>query len=116
MSVINGFYAGYFAGAAGNGVALFVMKDAILTGIDMSGVTFDGTYKPIPDSKDLAGEVRVRIPPNVTTVQGITAGPTPIEYTVELSLPQAFADEPFIQLKTPYGVVNVKMKKMRELV
>lgn len=115
MSAINGFYTGYFTGAAGNGVALFVMRDGVIMGVDMSGVTFDGHYTPDDASSKLVGKVTVVIPPNATTVQGVTAGPTGITYEVDLSIPEGFMNEPYIQLKTPYGVVNVKMKKMREL-
>lgn len=62
MSAINGFYTGYFTGAAGNGVALFVMRDGVLVGVDMSGVTFDGNYKADSSSGKLVGKV-VTCPP-----------------------------------------------------
>lgn len=111
---ISGFYTGYFAGSAGNGLALFVMRDGVLVGADVGGVQFDGNYAETNDGK-LAGTVSVTVPPNATIVQGVTAPPQGMKYEVSISIPANFVDHPYIELVTPFGRVNVRMVKMREI-
>lgn len=111
---MNGFYAGYFAGGAGNGLAMFVIVDGKISGADMAGVSFDGDFSENKESQ-LAGTVSVRVPPGVTVVQGITAPAQGLKYEVPFIFPKKFDEEPFLELRTPLGNVNVRLQKVRDL-
>ncbi|MGO7684374.1 hypothetical protein ACC696_06645 [Rhizobium ruizarguesonis] len=111
---MNGFYAGYFAGGAGNGLAMFVIADGKISGADMAGVSFDGAFGEDEEGK-LTGTVSVQVPPGVTVVQGVTAPAQGLTYEVPFAFPMKFDKEPFLELRTPLGNVNVRLQKVREL-
>lgn len=111
--MIDGYYAGYMTAAAGNGMALFVFDQGSLVGADLGGVLFDGTYRQEP-SGAWVGSVRVKVPPGVTVIQGVTAPPGGLAYEVGLSLPENFLESPFLELTTPLGPVTMKLVKVRE--
>lgn len=114
MSDIDGIYSGYFSGAGGNGLALFVFRDGVIAGADAFGVVFDGHYERSQD-QILAGQVTVTAPPNGTLVQGVSTGPSGITYTVDISFPENFAEVPYLGVTTPLGPVNVKLVRLRAL-
>ena len=112
-SELNGFYAGFFSGAGGEGLALFIIKDGVIAGTDAGGVLFDGTYAAIESG--WSGPVKVKAPANVTLVQGVTTGPAGLEYEVPIFLPKNFLAEPYLSAQTPLGPVNFKLKRIRDV-
>src|SRR6516165_3631977 len=59
---INGFYAGYLSAAAGEGVAIFVFRNGVLTGVDAGGFSYDGTLEETSEG-NFAVVATIRIPP-----------------------------------------------------
>lgn len=112
--MLDGFYVGYMT-SNGYGVALFVFKDKNLVGADAGGVKFDGTFDQDPVTKSYRGKVVVNAPPNIDVVQGINTGPNGLVYEVPFSMPENFLDAPFIKVDTPFGPVNIKLEKLRDL-
>lgn len=110
----DGFYAGYMSGE-GYGVVLFVFRQGTIVGVDGGGVKFDGFYRQDPDNKNFEGTISIDAPPNIDLVQGVNTGQNGIRYDVPLVLPPNFMEAPFISVSTPFGQVNVKLEKLRDL-
>lgn len=115
MAAVDGIYSGYFSGEGGNGLALFVFQNGVLTGADAAGILFDGSYAEPETGGGLVGSVTVKVPANAVLVQGATAGPSGMVYTVELAMPADFVEQPYLLVTTPLGPVNVKLVKLRGL-
>lgn len=113
--MLDGFYVGYMTAASGYGVVLFVFQGTTIVGVDAGGVKFDGDFTHNPDTGEYQGKIRVDAPPNISLVQGIATGPSGLKYTVPFSLPSDFLTSPFIKVETPFGAVNVKLEKLRDL-
>lgn len=112
--MLDGFYVGYMA-ANGYGVVLFVFKGDTIVGVDAGGVKFDGSFSQDENSNAYRGTVTVDAPPNIDLVQGINTGPQGLKYEVPFSLPENFLLAPFIKVETPFGPVNIKLEKLRDL-
>lgn len=110
---IDGIYTCYMAGAEGNGFAMFVFKNGVISGADPLGVKFDGKYAE--QSGSYIADVTVSVPQGGTVVQGVSSGPSGITYTVNLSLPPDFATKEFVEIVTPLGPVNARFKRIRGL-
>jgi len=110
---MNGIYALYFTGTSGSGFGVIILKDGVMTGADVTGGMFDGTYRVVGD--EITGTFISLLPPGVTSVNGVLAGQNglrveyPIRLPVNLGAGQAFT------LPTPNGPVNVIVKKLRDL-
>lgn len=111
---IEGFYAVYFSGLHDAGFAMFIFSGGHIVGSDPMGVKFDGRYVPSEEG-GYAALVAVDVPPNGTTVQGVTSGPTGLKYNVELSIPNKFWEKDFLTISTPLGPVNAKFNRVRGL-
>jgi hypothetical protein len=109
---VDGFYAGYMSASGGNGVALFVLRDGVLAGVDLGGVQFDGSYSKRGDGS-YGGKVKVTVPAGVTIIQGVTAPPAGMTYDVDLNLPATFLTDPYFEITTPIGKVNARLQKLR---
>lgn len=108
----DGIYAAYMSGSEGQGFAMFVFKDGVITGSDPMGVAFNGHYS-CNESSDLDGEVSVDIPPNGTVIQGLSTGPTGFQYVVPISFAAADLEKAYVTLETPLGGINLKLEKLR---
>jgi hypothetical protein len=113
--MIDGYYAGYMTASAGHGMALLVFDRGTIAGADLNGVQFDGSYRQV-EGGAWTGQVRVKIPPGTTVIQGYTAPPQGLSYDVPVSLPGNFLDAPYIELATPLGPVAMRLVKVREVV
>lgn len=116
MAAINwdGIYSAYMTGVDGQGFAMLVFQNGILTGADPMGVRFDGIYDQDDDGV-LTGSVRVTVPAGGTVIQGTSAGPAGLHYDVPLILRPEDAAADFISITTPLGVVNLRLEKLRSL-
>lgn len=111
----DGYYAGYFAGAEGEGLGIISLNNGVLVGADVTGTKFDGTYQKDNITGDLVGNVTVAAPPLVKLIQGHDTGDKGITYNVPFRLPPDFTSKPYILLDTIYGPINVKLVKLRDL-
>ena len=112
--MLNGFYAGYMS-AEGYGLALFVFKKNHIVGSDAGGVKFDGKFEMDLKSKEYVGDVEVSAPPNTDLIQGVNSGPRGLTYKVKFTMPENFLESPFIKVTTPFGAVNIRLEKLRDL-
>ena len=115
VNELNGFYAGFMSGAAGQGVAVFIFKEGIIVGADFSGAKFDGTVIQKGKSSVYDCVVKVSLPPNGQTIQGVETGPSGINYEAVFELAADFASKPFFFIETPLGGVNIRLEKVRDL-
>lgn len=112
---MDGFYVGYMTATGGYGVVLFVFRGKTIVGVDAGGVKFDGTFVQNKETGEFQGNIRVDAPPNISLVQGVPTGPNGLRYTVPFVMPSNFLETPFIKVETPFGAVNVKLEKLRDL-
>lgn len=112
MSEIEGFYACFMSGTEGNGFAMFVFKDGQIAGSDALGVLFDGNYNS-NDGNGYSVSIKVSIPKNGQVIQGVTAGPEGMTYTVDFELPKSFLEDDFVAIQTPLGAINFRLQKIR---
>lgn len=109
---MQGFYAIYYTGIAGFGHAVVVLKDGVVTGADVTGGTYDGTYEPAGEGYDIS--VALTMPAGTTLVTGQSIA-EPLTQTIKASLPAHFANGSPVAVTTPMGPVNVIFKKLRSI-
>ncbi|MEH6717530.1 MAG: hypothetical protein V7704_01515 [Aurantimonas endophytica] len=110
---MDGFYAAYFTGLTGNSIGLFIFENGLITGVDVGGMHYDGTYSLDESASIISGKIAYVIPPGASLVTGISSSSKAIRAEFPLELPAAFADGRVVQLDTPSGVVNAKFEKLR---
>jgi hypothetical protein len=110
---INGFYAVYMTGSAGQGFAMLVFRNGTIVGVDVSGVKYDGTYRS--SENGFFVKLKVSIPPNTLLIQGVSSGPENDNSELELHLPPDFLEQPFLRISAKHGPVNVKLTRLRAL-
>lgn len=111
---IDGFYAGYMTGAEGTGLAFFTFSNGRITGTDLEGVLFDGMLIK-SDESNYVGTCKVKVPPEVLVIQGVTTGPQSLTYETPVVLPIGFGSETDIRVETPLGPVNLRLHYLRDL-
>jgi hypothetical protein len=110
---LDGFYAAYLTGSAGQGFAMLVFRRGTIIGIDVAGVKYDGTYEDFENGFKV--RLKVSTPPNTPLLQGVTTGPENETSELEFLLPLNFTSEPFIRIDARHGPVNARLTKLREL-
>jgi hypothetical protein len=110
---INGIYAAYLTGSAGQGFAMLVFRNGTIVGADVVGAKYDGTYRDAGSA--LSVKLRVSLPANTLLVQGVSTGAQGDESELEFPIPTDFLSQPFIRVNAKHGPVNVKLVKLREL-
>lgn len=110
---INGFYAAYLTGSAGQGFAMLVFRNGTIVGVDAAGAKYDGTYSDAGGA--LSVKLKVSLPPETLLVQGVSTGPQGDNYELEFQLPVDFLSQPFIRIGAKHGPVNARLVKLREL-
>jgi hypothetical protein len=109
---MDGFYAGYFTGTGGNGIAMFVLQNGVIVGVDAMGVKFDGNYEAVENGFRL--KVKISAPAGGTLVQGMSTGSTGLTYEIDTIIPGTLDSIPYLTIPTPFGPVNSKFKKLRD--
>jgi hypothetical protein len=112
-SSIDGFYAAYLTGSAGQGFAMLVFRNGTIAGADALGAKYDGVYNEAAGG--FAVKLKVSLPPNMFLVQGVSTGPEADDSELDFQLPVDFLSQPFIRVSAKHGPVNVKVVKLREL-
>ncbi len=110
---VDGFYAAYFSGAVGNSMALFAFRDGSITGVDVGGVHYDGTFAVDALRTRLVGSINYTVAPGQQIITGATAGSEPLRFNFPLELPIGFADGRVPGLPTPSGPINARFEKVR---
>jgi hypothetical protein len=110
---INGFYAAYLTGSAGQGFAMLVFRNGTIVGVDVAGARYDGTYGDAGSAFSI--KLKVALPPNTLLVQGVSTGPQGDNSELEFQLPVNFLSQPFLRINAKHGPVNVRLVKLREL-
>lgn len=110
---MDGFYVGYFTGDAGNGLAMFIFLNGVIVGVDAGGVRFDGTYQSQGEGFKMA--VTITAPPGGMLIQGVATGESGLTYQVERLVPADLETLDYLTFPTPYGPVNARFKKLRDV-
>lgn len=109
----DGFYAIYYQGSAGPGLAQIQLTEGKIVGADITGGLWDGQFAVDLVNHDLTCDVSIRLPAGValaTTGQPPKGGET---LNMKFTLPHDFATKPYIALDLPIGKVNVRFQKLR---
>jgi hypothetical protein len=74
-----------------------------------------GRIDPKPDDAGFSCHIEYVVPPDMPLITG--PGPVAIATPVSITfdLPQNFAEGPVIGIQTPFGPLNVKFAKIRDL-
>ena len=92
---------------------MLVLCNGTVTGLDVGGVAYDGTYVP-----NATGMVDIRVvlnvPAGVHLVQGISRQ-VPWTLPIEASVPADLGLSHPVQIPTPVGPVHVIFKKLRDM-
>jgi hypothetical protein len=112
---MDGFYAAYLTGRGGNSVLLFAIKSSSIVGVDSGGMKYDGRIER-KENGTVSFHVEYVIPPGTPLITGTggVAAPTPV--ALDFTAPSNFADGVIIGVQTPFGPVNVRISKLRDLV
>lgn len=110
----EGFYAAYMTASEGQGFVMLIFANGAIVGVDLGGVLFDGSYS-VGEDERLTGNVTVQVPPGLMVIQGASAGPSGLTYTVPVAFGVDSLSLEYIRLETPLGPVNLKLQKLRGL-
>jgi len=111
----EGIFAIYYTGRLGSGLGLLVLKDGKITGADVAGGLYDGTYESADAESVLTGRLLLTVPAGTAMVTGALPQKTPVTLEMPLKLPGNFThlEEP-TRIDTAGGAVNVIFKKLRD--
>jgi hypothetical protein len=112
--VLEGFYALYYTGRAGNGFAVIAIKDGIVTGADVTGGVYDGKYSINETKKIFEGKIKLTLPPGAFMVTGAPPSQEPSTQELPISLPLDLDQGRHVQIQTSTGPVNIALKKLRD--
>ncbi|MCD9146631.1 hypothetical protein [Pseudophaeobacter flagellatus] len=110
---MNGIYAVYYTGVSGMGNGVIVLLDGVVSGADVAGGIYDGTFSSIENGK-ISIEVNFTVPAGATLVTGQTL-PNALTQQISAHLEQTFANGNPVRLETQMGPVNAIFKKLRSL-
>ena len=106
----GGVYRVEFAGTQ-QGIALLVLRDGKVNGVDTAGVVYAGTYAVEPEGKTRV-RLELTIPPRVALVIGDQpATATERSIPLELVLPAAAPTGTAMSVATSLGPLTLRMTK-----
>ena len=106
-------YVAYLTGAASQTMALVYIGGGIIAGVDIGTMRYDGSYAVNPDGS-LEGTLEYVIAAGTTLITGASPS-TPTKVPMRLHLPANFADGRVITFETPFGKVNARFEKLKDL-
>ena len=112
---MNGIYAAYVTGKAGNSIILFVIINGTNTGVDVGGMKYDGSIKEKDDKTGYTCSLVYVVPAGVGLITGgapLTSS-TPVPLTFDL--PLRFMEPIITRIETPLGPVNARFEKLKDL-
>lgn len=108
---MEGFYAVYYTGVVGFGHAVLVAKDGVLTGADVTGCVYDGSYE-LSGNGDVRVDVILTAIAGTTLVTGQTLSET-IKIEISSTMVGGFVEGKYVTLQTSVGPVNATFRKIR---
>jgi len=110
---LDGFYAAYLTGRAGNTVVLLAIKSGSLVGAAAGGLKYDGTVEPRTDG-GFNFHVKYVIQPGTPLITGVGSVAIPTPVSLDFTVPADFASGTILTIHTPFGPINAKMSKLRD--
>ncbi|HMS95446.1 MAG TPA: hypothetical protein PKA03_09545 [Tabrizicola sp.] len=107
--MIDGIYTAYLTGIAGQGIAMFVFKDGKISGADMSGLTFSGSFKS--DKGRIVGNISYVMPAGSVSITGASFEKASGKLDVPIDLPETLDPLETYRVNTPIGPLNAKFIK-----
>jgi hypothetical protein len=109
---MDGFYLAYLTGKAGSSIAVFIIRENVIVGLDAAGMSYDGTIEPKSDGSGFVCKVVYVVPAGVPLLTGASPLAEPHRVPLTFELPTDF-DGKVVLVVTPLGPVNVKFQKAR---
>jgi hypothetical protein len=110
----DGFYSIHFRGAADWGIGMLALHNGKVTGVDVAGVTYDGSAAPTSGG-NIGVNIVLNVPAGVALVQGVSK-PQPWQLPINVVVPeQNLGNGQPVAVATPVGPVQVVFKKLRDL-
>jgi len=110
--VLDGFYAVYSTGSAGQGLALLVLHDHKITGVEASGTQYNGNYSE--SGTGFRIKLNAAYAKDLYLVQGHKTDSDGDNDELDFELPSDFLSKAFVRVETKYGPVNTKFVKLRD--
>lgn len=110
---MDGIYVAYVTGSQGYSAILFVLRDGRLTGADVGGGTYSGSYQTLPDR--LVGTATATMAPNGQLITGAAVGAGGTQFSVPFEIRIEDVGQGYIVLQTPAGPVSAAIKKLQEV-
>ena len=104
----------FFTGTTGSGHVIFVAKDHLITGSDVTGGSLDGTFTD-PSDGNIDVDANMVIPTAGMIVTGFVNGGQDIVHRMTATIPKNFSDGQPVGLNSPTGPVKVIFRKLREI-
>jgi hypothetical protein len=112
--MVDGIYSITYRGRADWGTGMLLLQHGVITGADVAGSLYDGSYVEV--GPNLQIDFVLTVPPGVTLVQGTSAQAK--EYTIpaQATVPTRALDtsEPVL-IDLPPGPVNVIFRRLRTI-
>lgn len=109
----EGMYLVEYGAAHGTGAGMLILEKGFIYGADTGEGKYDGKYGPSKLAGHTNLKMQVTVPAGTTLVQGVPAQNTPYAFFIESDVIPT--DESSFVQKTPFGDVQVHMRKLREL-
>ena len=111
----DGMYAAYFTGVTGNSMGMFIFQHGLITGADVGGGRYDGTYIVSENGSKIIGNVKFVLPVGNFSITGFAAETDPIVVDVNIDIPIDLNRHDVHRIDTPLGPINAKFDKIRSL-
>lgn len=109
----DGFYAIYYHGSAGLGLAQIQLHDGKIVGADVTGGVWDGEFVVNSVEQLITCNVTIQLPEGVALA---TTGKVPKgneARNMAFKLPFDFMTREYVALDLPIGKINVRFKRLR---
>jgi hypothetical protein len=113
--MIDGIYAAYFSGGRGVSAAMFLFWDGRVAGADIGGMKYDGLYQIDEEAKDVSFAVKYYVNPGDNVISGPNELTEPTEVRLTFTVPLDFYEKDYVRIDTPFGPVNARFEKLRDL-
>jgi hypothetical protein len=110
---MDGIYIAYMTAALGYSAILFVLRNGRMTGADLGGGTYTGSYTV--DGEKLSGIAEVSLAANSTSITGAQAGSAGLSFAIPFEIKSTEIGKGYITLQTPNGPANAAIVKLQEL-
>lgn len=111
---MNGIYSIAFRGAADWGMGLLVFLNGVISGVDVGGAIYDGTYTD--NGTEIVARMTLTVPPGVMLVQGTPPRSTEVKFPFDITVSkEAIEKSTPVLVRLPPGPVNVVFKRMKAI-